>query len=268
MKIQKLIVFLRYKTTVMKKAPFNKALIYDDNCPLCKAYTKAFVQTGFLKKENRIAFSDLQIGEFDIDWNRAKHEIPLVDKDTKKVVYGIDALTAVLQQQFGFLSFFMSIKPIHWFFKKLYKLISYNRRLIVADVGNTTCGFDCRPDFNLKYRLLLIGVLMAISSAMLFITLSFYRLPFYVLCIALITIIPFLLMPSARRHLLDIGTHFSIITLIMAFLVLLTALAQNFFFRDYLPVSGIGLTVSGIVVVKQILRRYYFIKINESYEMH
>jgi predicted DCC family thiol-disulfide oxidoreductase YuxK len=251
----------------MKKTPFNKALIYDDNCPLCKAYTNVFVQTGFLKKENRIAFSDLQMSEFDIDWNRAKHEIPLVDKDTKKVVYGIDALTTVLQQKFGFLSFFMNLKPIHWFFKKLYKLVSYNRRLIVADAGNTTCGFDCRPDFNLKYRLLLILVLMAISSAMIFVTLSIYRLPFFTAAVLLITILPFFLMPFARRHLLDIGTHFSIITLITAFLVLLTALAQNFFFGDYSLVSGIGLTISGIVVVKQILRRYYFIKVNESYEM-
>lgn len=251
----------------MKKVPFNKALIYDDNCPLCKAYTNAFVQTGFLKKENRIAFSDLKMGEFDIDWNRAKHEIPLIDKDTKKAVYGIDALTAVLQQKFGFLSFLMNIKTIHWFFKKLYKLISYNRRLIVADIGNTTCGFDCRPDFNLKYRLLLIGVLMTISSAMFFVTLSFYGLPFYVSGTVLITVIPFFLIPSAKHRLLDIGTHFSIITLIVAFLLLLTALIQRFFFTGYLSASGVGLAITGIVVVKQIFRRFHFIKINESYEM-
>jgi predicted DCC family thiol-disulfide oxidoreductase YuxK len=262
LKIRKIIVSLTCKRKVMKKAPFNKAMIYDDNCPLCKAYTETFVRTGFLRHENRIAFSNLQPGEFDIDWNKARHEIPLVDRDTKKVVYGIDALTIVLQQKLGIVAFFMKLKPIHWFFKKLYKLISYNRRLIVADGSTNSCGIDCRPDFNLKYRLLLIGLLFFISSVLFFYTARLYQLPLYCISISSVTIIPFFLMPSAKHHLLDIGTHFSIITLIMAFLMLLTALTEKFFFTHYLLISGAGIAITTIVVIKQIIRRYKFIIIS------
>jgi predicted DCC family thiol-disulfide oxidoreductase YuxK len=91
--------------------PFNKALLYDDNCPLCKAYTNAFVQTGFLQQKNRIAFSEINTSQFDIDWKKARHEIPLIDRDTGQVLYGIDALVNILQQKCVCIGWLIRVKP-------------------------------------------------------------------------------------------------------------------------------------------------------------
>ena len=37
----------------------HKIIIYDDVCPMCKAYTEGFVQLGWLPLENRIGFSQV-----------------------------------------------------------------------------------------------------------------------------------------------------------------------------------------------------------------
>jgi predicted DCC family thiol-disulfide oxidoreductase YuxK len=258
---------LRVKTIGMKKTPFNKALIYDDNCPLCKAYTSAFVRTGFLQEENRVAFSDLKGGEFLIDWKKARHEIPLVDRDTREVVYGVDALATILQQQWGFVAFFMKIKPVYWFFKKLYKLISYNRRLIVADTQNTSCGIDCRPDFNLKYRVLLILFLLAISSIAAWGAGLLYQLPYAGIILFFLLLIPFFSFANSRKRLLDIATHYSISLLIAAFLLLLTALLKNFFSNGNSLVSATGIAVTIGITIKQINKRKRFIKLSAVDEM-
>ena len=63
------------------EATANKAIIYDDTCPLCVWYTGAFVKTGMLKENNRISFNELT-GKSEIteqmNMHRSKHEIPLV----------------------------------------------------------------------------------------------------------------------------------------------------------------------------------------------
>jgi predicted DCC family thiol-disulfide oxidoreductase YuxK len=248
----------------MKKPPFNKAMLYDDNCPLCKAYTKFFVRSGFLQAQNRVAFSKVSQGEFDIDWNRARHEIPLVDRDTKKVVYGIDALTEVLQQKIFFVSFFMKIKFVYWFFKKLYKLISYNRRLIVAHTGSNQCGFDCRPDYNFKYRLLLILILMTLNWALLSYTTAQTRLPVVIITLSLATPIPLFFLFNTKANLLDVATHFSIITFILAVLLFLTTFADTIFWQVNLPISAAGLAITGIVFLKQLIQRIHFMKTTVS----
>jgi predicted DCC family thiol-disulfide oxidoreductase YuxK len=245
----------------MKKPPFNKVMLYDDNCPLCKAYTKFFVRAGFLQAKNRIAFSNVKQGEFNLDWNRARHEIPLVDRDTKKVLYGIDALTEVLQQKIVILSFFMKIEFIYWFFKKLYKLISYNRRLIVADTNGLHCGFDCRPDYNLKYRLLLILVLMVLNWLLLSLMAAHYNISIAILTLSFLILISIFFLFNAKAKLLDIATHFSIITFILAFLLFLTGLAETIFWKINWQVSGAGLAITGIIFLKQLKQRMQFMKI-------
>jgi predicted DCC family thiol-disulfide oxidoreductase YuxK len=251
----------------MKKPPFNKVMLYDDNCPLCKAYTKFFVRAGFLQEKNRIAFSNVNQGEFNIDWNRARHEIPLVDGDTKKVVYGIDALTEVLQQKIVVISFVMKIKFIYWFFKKMYKLISYNRRLIIADTTSNHCGFDCRPDYNLKYRLLLILILMVLNWLLLSLIAAHYDIPIAIIAMLLLIPVPIYFLFSAKTMLLDIATHFSIITFILAILLFLTAFAETIFWEVNLQVSGAGLAITGIAFLKQLIQRIEFMKINLSDEI-
>ncbi len=50
---------------------------------------------------------------------------------------------------------------------KCYKLISYNRRVIVANPTNPG-NFDCTPDFNYRYRFAFLFLFLVFNSLMLF----------------------------------------------------------------------------------------------------
>ncbi len=256
------------QTFVMKKqTAFNKAMIYDDHCPLCRCYTGAFVKTGLLRKENRIAFSELDTAAVTIDWDRARHEIPLVDMDTRQVAYGIDALVTVLQQKFPFIGYFIKIKPVDWFFRKLYKLVSYNRRIIVAGSENGSCGFDCRPDFNLTYRVLLVSVLLVMSSCFLLAFAAVIALPTAIVYSNFI--VPLLLVLFAKRETQtwSLSAQYGIIAVIASFLLFLTGCMQKIFSGSFPTVLYTGTGVIICIVVQQIIRRIQFIKKDRMHEM-
>ncbi|MFI5132122.1 MAG: hypothetical protein ACHQFX_19110, partial [Chitinophagales bacterium] len=96
--------------------------------------------------------------------------------------YGIDSLLEILGQRIPFIQRIGYIKPVNWFLRKLYKLISYNRKVIVA----RKCGpgtFDCSPAYNVFYRIAFLCLFLVFNSIMLwplhdhvFSHLSFYHL--------------------------------------------------------------------------------------------
>jgi predicted DCC family thiol-disulfide oxidoreductase YuxK len=136
----------------------HKVIIYDDVCPLCKAYTEGFVRLGWLPVDNRIGFSEAPASILNkIDMDRARHEIPLFDTETGETLYGKEALFYILGEEMPI------FKPLFRlaFFKAivfcLYQIITYNRR-IIAGSKKPDKGFDCAPDFNAFYRWLYIGL--------------------------------------------------------------------------------------------------------------
>jgi predicted DCC family thiol-disulfide oxidoreductase YuxK len=137
----------------------HKVILYDDVCPLCKAYTSGFVSLGWLLPEHRIGFSEAPpalLGRIDLD--RARHEIPLYDTESGETLYGKDALFYILGEALPLLkSLFRSVVFRAVVFG-LYQLITYNRR-IIAGSQKPEQGFDCAPDFNVFYRLLYIGLM-------------------------------------------------------------------------------------------------------------
>lgn len=139
-------------------------LIYDDHCPLCVCYTNLFVKTGLLAPEERRAFSELPDDLLSrIDFVRGSNEIPLINEETGTVYYGIDALLEVLGRRMPWIKKAGNLPGLSFLLRKLYKLISYNRKVIVA----TACGkgeIDCSPSFNIRYRVLflLLGLLFSI----------------------------------------------------------------------------------------------------------
>ncbi|MBL0355805.1 MAG: DUF393 domain-containing protein [Chitinophagaceae bacterium] len=146
----------------------NKVIIYDDSCPLCAAYTSAFVKTGLIDEAGRRGFSNVSpelLAKIDI--KKSVNEIPLIDTATNQVWYGIDALLEILQQKIPFIKAIVNIKPVKWVLQKLYKFISYNRRVIVA-AKKTKGHFDGAPDFNLRYRLAFLVIFLAFNTMMLF----------------------------------------------------------------------------------------------------
>jgi predicted DCC family thiol-disulfide oxidoreductase YuxK len=146
----------------------DKILLYDDYCPLCTWYSGLFVKTGLLKPGNRVAFSKADLSVLTaIDIEKGKDEIPLFDPATRQTLYGIDSLLEILGNKFQFIKKAGKIRPVNWLLKKLYKLVSYNRKVIVA----RKCGpgtFDCSPGFNFFYRIVFLFIFFFFNSFMLF----------------------------------------------------------------------------------------------------
>lgn len=148
--------------------PTNKILLYDDHCPLCTWYSGLFVKCGLLKPANRVAFSKADLSVLTaIDIEKGKDEIPLFDPATGQTLYGIDSLLEILGQKAPFIVTVGNWQPVKWLLKRFYKLVSYNRKVIVA----RKCGpgtFDCSPGFNPFYRSVFLIAFLLFNSFMLF----------------------------------------------------------------------------------------------------
>ena len=144
----------------------QKQIIYDDTCPMCQWYTGAFVKYGLLPEQNRVSFTELspqQLENYQLNSNIARHEIPLIDLEGNQPIYGLDSLVYILQSRWPFVGKAMKFRPLYWFFKKLYTLVSYNRRVMAPTTRKTT-GFDCAPDFNVRYRMFFICMAWIVSG--------------------------------------------------------------------------------------------------------
>ena len=145
----------------------NHTLIYDNECPLCNLYSQGFIKAGMLGQNGREAFTELSADHKNIiDFHRAKNEIALIDHTQKTVTYGLDSLLLIIGNSFPFLEEIARIKPLYWFFKKLYSFVSYNRKQIIPSAKDHSEN-ACVPDFNLKYRLLFIAFVVVFSSLVL-----------------------------------------------------------------------------------------------------
>lgn len=146
----------------------DKILVYDDACPLCAAYTGAFVKTGLLTPDGRKPFSAATPELLHaINWQRSKNEIPLLDPVTKQVWYGIDALLEIIGQKCPLIKTIGRFTPVNWLLKKLYSFISYNRKVIVA-AKTSPLKIDCSPSFNPFYRLLFLIIFLVVNTLMLY----------------------------------------------------------------------------------------------------
>lgn len=145
----------------------NHTLIYDNECPMCKIYSKGFTKCGMLDESGREAFTELSLKNKElIDFKRAKNEIALVDHNRNEVVYGLDSLLLIIGNSFPLMEKIARIQPLYWFFKKLYSFVSYNRKQIIPSKKDDT-EQACIPDFNLKYRITYIAFVVFFSAYIL-----------------------------------------------------------------------------------------------------
>ncbi|MFN0216220.1 MAG: hypothetical protein ACKVT2_18325 [Saprospiraceae bacterium] len=134
----------------------NKVIVYDDACPMCQAYTAGFVKAGWLKERRGFTQVSPELLA-KIDFDRARHEIPLLDTKTGEVTYGLSALFLIIGER---MPVFKPLFRSRWFrplLYPLYQIITYNRR-IIAGSGAPKTGCDCAPDVNLFYRWLYISL--------------------------------------------------------------------------------------------------------------
>lgn len=147
----------------------NHTLLYDEDCPMCNLYTAGFIKANMLDQNGRKPFVVLTDEEQTyIDLDRAKNEIALVDTKNKKVFYGIDSLLKVIGTSFPWMEKVGSWKPVNYLLRKLYKFISYNRKVIAPSKKNTTKKIECVPDFNATYRILYIVLATLFTAFSLF----------------------------------------------------------------------------------------------------
>lgn len=130
----------------------NHCIIYDDECPMCALYTGAFVSMDFLDQKGRKPFSQMNPDQFpNLNLNRSKNEIPLVDTATGQVTYGLRSLLKILSHRWAIFGLVEKVPPLFWLISKFYSFISFNRKVIVPGSGD---GKACVPTFQLKYRML------------------------------------------------------------------------------------------------------------------
>ncbi len=178
----------------MKKDKY--ILIYDESCPMCVAYTSLFVKTGFLTPEERKSFT--QAGENWLtlaDFKRSRNEIPFVNLTTGETFYGIEALLEILNRKIPFIKTVGNFNPVKYCLRILYKLISYNRKVIVGNKTKFNC-VDCTPDYKFNYRLLFIllsfmfiTLMLVPIHAKILTAIPFYRLSFEQLLLAHLSIV-------------------------------------------------------------------------------
>lgn len=145
----------------------NRTLIYDSDCPMCNIYSKGFTKCGMLNKNSREAFSEMSDSTRKIiDFQRSKNEIALINTENNSVVYGLDSLLFIIGNSFPLLEKIAKIPPLYWFFKRLYKLVSYNRKQMVPSSKDETEN-ACVPDFNVKYRITYIALVLLFSAYIL-----------------------------------------------------------------------------------------------------
>lgn len=144
----------------------NHVILYDAECPMCHAYTKAFVKTGMLDSAGRHPYQQMpeQICPY-VDKHRAVNEIALVDVTTGEVSYGIRSLFKIIGNAIPLFSPLFRFPPFIWIMTKVYAFISYNRKVIIP--ANTTGKHELQPDFKLTYRIAYLIFTVVIAAYIL-----------------------------------------------------------------------------------------------------
>jgi predicted DCC family thiol-disulfide oxidoreductase YuxK len=129
----------------------NHVILFDNECPMCYAYTKAFVKTGMLAKGGREAYQSMPENICPlVDKQRAANEIALVNTENGEVTYGIQSLFKIIAHAMPIFKPLFLFGPFVYLMRKFYAFISYNRKVIIpATVKENTI----QPSFKIQYRL-------------------------------------------------------------------------------------------------------------------
>jgi predicted DCC family thiol-disulfide oxidoreductase YuxK len=144
----------------------NHLILFDAECPMCNAYTKAFTKLGMLDKQGRLSYQEFPEASCPLlDRQRAVNEIALVNQETGEVTYGIRSLFKIFGTTVPFLKPLFELAPFIWVMSKAYAFISYNRRVIIP--GKQTDNNQVQPAFKLHYRIAYLIVTCIITGLIL-----------------------------------------------------------------------------------------------------
>ncbi|MDR6562920.1 MULTISPECIES: hypothetical protein [unclassified Arcicella] len=145
----------------------DNLILFDAECPMCQLYTKAFVSTGLLEKNGRIAYQEYPAQACPtLDWQRAVNEIALINQKTGEVSYGIESLFRIFSTAMPVFKPLFQFKPFIWLMAKLYAFVSYNRRVIIP-APLESGSFQFQPSFKKHYRIAYLIFSWLITSLIL-----------------------------------------------------------------------------------------------------
>ncbi|KQM79106.1 hypothetical protein ASE74_00595 [Pedobacter sp. Leaf216] len=147
------------------KTLYNHLILYDNECPMCNVYTKAFVKTGMLEKAGREAYQQMPENICPlVDRQRAANEIALVNIENGEVSYGIQSLFKIIAHSMPFFKPLFSFGPFVFIMRKFYAFISYNRKVIIpAAIKENTI----QPSFKVHYRMAYLVLTWLITAYVL-----------------------------------------------------------------------------------------------------
>ncbi|HEV7330047.1 MAG TPA: DCC1-like thiol-disulfide oxidoreductase family protein [Flavisolibacter sp.] len=129
-------------------------ILYDAACPMCNLYTKGFQKAGMLSENGRLAYHQMpDTFACLVNQDRSVNEIALVNTTSGKVYYGVESLLQIIVHSFPVLG---PLSQNHLFRKiadKLYKFISFNRRLIIPAEKKEMQNPVLNPSFHQRYRM-------------------------------------------------------------------------------------------------------------------
>jgi len=131
-------------------------LLYDEGCPLCNWYTKAFVKHDFISNETRLPYSQAVLeNKLQFNHELAKNKIALVNAENNETLYGIDSLLYILGTKMPWIQKIGQWEPIHFLLVQIYSFISFNRKAIApVHVCETNCS--CDPSVSYFWRIIYI----------------------------------------------------------------------------------------------------------------
>lgn len=132
----------------------NSKLLIDKNCPMCSIYGKCFKYTKMVDENTISSYQEVEEEIFNqIDTDRAKSEIALVNHENGQTVYGIDAFITIFEAKSSVLGKILRWFPIYFILKKLYRFISFNRQVITGPKPSGS-ERDCSPPVHFGYRII------------------------------------------------------------------------------------------------------------------
>lgn len=143
----------------------NHVILFDNECPMCYAYTKAFVKTGMLPQNGREAYQEMPSNVCPlVNHQKAADEIALVNTETGEVTYGIRSLFKIIAYAIPFFKPLFLFGPFVYMMQKLYAFISYNRKVIIPVAIKEN---SLQPTFKLHYRIVFLLFTWMVTACIL-----------------------------------------------------------------------------------------------------
>ncbi|NTS43426.1 DUF393 domain-containing protein [Flavisolibacter sp. BT320] len=151
----------------MKKL-IEHVILYDAACPMCDLYTKGFQTAGMLDENGRLPYQDMPANlACSVNMERSVNEIALVNSTTGKVYYGVESLLQIIVHSLPVLKPLAKNKAFLFLVDKLYKAVSFNRRVILPAVKKEMQNPAFAPSFNARYRAVYIVFALVVSAFVL-----------------------------------------------------------------------------------------------------